>query len=715
MESTENAIVPNDGMSADLRALLQQFGQYVDQAHGAIGRVVASEKEPSGSHEFYIWARENERALDVGHIVVAFSEEALVIGVVDQPRRFSDLRSFMDDFFDMRLEEAIDLDPAMKRPEILVFKVNVLATCHLRDDVTSHRPPVAGPVYYATKAAIEKALNKPDFSGVAIPALMHVNGNLQRDASGEVRIDEQGREMFQKSPIWLDADYLLGPEAGHANWTGQSGLATKTSHALFLTSATFQRMEQEGKSVAAVFFNVKGPDLLWLDKSAAPEDPQDIEGYRKAGVEVLGKGDLESYAAFGLEPRPFRKFSIFAPFRPNCVPQDQTGRLDGVRDLRSRLNTLRQVDGQNGVVFPVLWNLKDLLRYPHRVFEYSDLDDKMWGFIDEIRQREVETFVQLNSLFEEIEAHREAQKESGGDAMTWNGHNHYTIQKAKNRLKNLARKFNGLVADGNVGYGALPLVTQPFGDQEVRVIDIAQCNTNIQEMLVTSVINDIWWKAENGELGVEKVIIFVDELNKYAPNGGEGGLRDTLVDIAARGRHLNVVLFGAQQFRSKVESEILGNCGTSFYGRIGDEEIVNAAYRSLSDTAQHELLGLPKGTLLSRHSHFRAPLFGTFPRPPMLTGMQGQRVFNPATGNPLVVENPALPLVNLLEEWGVSVTRTQILTEAEGLGPAEINSVCDKLRQAFDGSPAENRRKFAWANVEQQLAKRKQRNGEAPF
>ena len=52
------------------------------------------------------------------------------------------------------------------------------------------------------------------------------------------------------------------------------------------------------------------------------------------------------------------------------------------------------------------------------------------------------------------------------------------------------------------------------------------------------------------------------------------------MDIAARGRHLNVVLFGAQQFRSKVDDEILGNCGTSFYGRVGDEELTNAAYRT---------------------------------------------------------------------------------------------------------------------------------------
>jgi hypothetical protein len=91
------------------------------------------------------------------------------------------------------------------------------------------------------------------------------------------------------------------------------------------------------------------------------------------------------------------------------------------------------------------------------------------------------------------------------------------------------------------------------------------------------------------------------------------------------------VLLGAQQFRSKVDSEILGNCGTSFYGRVGDEEIINSAYRSISETARQELLGLPKGRMLVRHAHFRAPLFGTFPLPPTIQGTSGQRIFNGAS------------------------------------------------------------------------------------
>ena len=146
-----------------------RFTDLIDTMHGEIGRVVSSEKEPSGAHEFFFWASDDALTLDVGHIVVAFSEEAAIVGVVDQPRRYSDLRTFLDDYFDRHVELGVANDTATKRPEILVFTVNVLSTKHLRDDVQSNRPAVNGPVYFATPAAIEYALNVNNFSGNKVP------------------------------------------------------------------------------------------------------------------------------------------------------------------------------------------------------------------------------------------------------------------------------------------------------------------------------------------------------------------------------------------------------------------------------------------------------------------------------------------------------------------------------------------------------------------
>ncbi len=699
---------PGSRLDPRLREL---FGNLIDQQHGAIGRVVASEQEPAGSHSFYFWANEEQRSLDVGHIVVGFSEDAAVIGVVDEPRRYSDLRSFLDDFYDRQIEDAIETQTISKRPEILVFEVTVLRTKHERADVDSHRPVIAGPVYYATRQAIDYALGVEEFGGAPIAALLHTNGNYQRDALGTIETDERGYEIFQRSPLWIDEHYLLGPEAGHANWTGQSGLATKTSHVQFLTSAVFQRLRAEGKKVAALMFNVKGADLIWLDKTAVPGD--DLrDAYTEAKFKPLSSADIEAYAALGLEIEPFTNLRIFAPFKPGQQPSADRVMLGSFQE-KERLNTLRDNPAETACVQPVLWSIKPLLVMPHKVFDRADLDDKMWGLIAELRDDH--RVVSLKSLLKRLDEALMEMEENGGSE--WHGHHKFTILKAKNRFNGLTNKFGGLLTDGEVDYGNLTQVDSSFTDQEVRVVDIAHCNSNVQELLVASTIDRLWRLAERNELGVDKLIVFVDELNKYAPGGSEGALRDTLVDIAARGRHLNVVLFGAQQFRSKVDSEILGNCGTSFYGRVGDEEIINASYRSLSETTKSELLGLRKGRLLIRHAHFRSPLFGSFPRPPVISGSEGQRVFNSRertvgrTGSGGGVTHPGDPLYFLLKRLAPDepVNKGMVRTEAEGLTDAQAQQIVLAVEQHWnrirDTSAA--RRMTPWMLIKSQIAEAK--------
>jgi len=706
-----NDLVPNGTAHEEftIPALPERFASFIDSRVGPIGRVVGSEREPAGSHVFAMWASEGATTLDVGHIVVAFSEEAAVIGVIDEPRRFSDLKSFLDDYFDRRMEDAIDAELATRRPEMLVFSVRVLATKHVRDDVDSHRPPVSGPVWFATPAAIDYALGRDDFTGTPIPALMHTNGNPAWNGDGNETYNADGNVVFQRSPIWLDSDYLLGPEAGHANWTGQSGLATKTSHAVFLLSAVFQKLQTERKSVAALMFNVKGPDLLWLDKPATADSGWE-EAYAEAGTKSLSSEDLDAYRALGLEPKPFEHVRIFAPFKPGQAPGGhgaidvQLERLTAT--FPGALNTDRDNPAEStGVVFPVLWSLEPLLWMPHKVFDFGDLDDKLSGFIYELRSSGIASMNQLETKFHEIEGHFDEDPSK----TEWHGHHKFTIQKARNRFQSLPDKFGGLLSRGMVEYGNLPKVDGPFSDQELRVVDIADCNSDVQEILVTKVIEKIWKMAEQQKLGVDTVVIFVDELNKYAPAGGQGGLRDTLVDIAARGRHLNVVLFGAEQFRSKVDGEILGNCGTSFYGRVGDEELTNAAYRSLSETTKHELLGLKKGRLLARHAHFRAPLFGSFPLKPTVDGMMGQRIFNGAEAGVARGHDGDGLFKTLRALMGESApTKHAVRSAADGLGSEALTRITAQLNGMYGNGPRDIRAN-PWGQAQKMMVKERSR------
>jgi hypothetical protein len=587
---------------------------YLDTGSGPIGRVVTSEDHPATAHEFFFWTAETEAAqnLDIGHIVAAESEDATAIAVLDDPRRYSDLQSFLDDFY------AYDGDPALEalseRVEILVFKARVLATKHRDEKKKSKRPVRTGPVYFATSVAIEFALGAEEFTGHRIPLLLHENGNGENGSP-------------QRTPLYVDEDYLLGPEAGHLNITGMSGLSTKTSHALFTISSVFQTARD--KRVAALMFNVKGADLLFLDKPVEvdpKDDPELAARYEKAKQRGLPPDDREMYASLGLEVKPFENLRVFAPLRYGMEPGE---RVIHAEDVSARkLNTLRNARGEDSCVYPIIWELGDVLPYAGYVFEPTDMDDKFRGFIEELRAQGIRTQADFYGLLDEIDDYFESAREEGKNYSSWNGHNHMTIAKVRNRFKVLPNKCGGLLAHGRVEYGDLPRVDGPFENNEMRVVDISQLSGIPQDLIVTSVISQIWELAESGRLGVDKLIIFVDELNKYAPSGSRtSSLKDTLVDISARGRHLNLVLFGAQQFRSKVDDEVIGNAATSLYGRVGDEELTNSSYRSFSQTTREELLQLEKGRLLCRHAHYAVPVFGTFPRPMVLMGKQGTDIY----------------------------------------------------------------------------------------
>ena len=589
---------------------------YLDQTSGPIGRVVTSEESPATAHEFFFWTAETEAAqnLDIGHIVAAESEDATAVAVLDDPRRYSDLQSFLDDFY------AYDGDPSLEalseRVEILVFRARVLATKHRDERKKSKRPVRTGPVFFATNAAIEFALGTEEFSGHSIPMLLHENGNEKNGSP-------------QRTPLYVDEEYLLGPEAGHLNITGMSGLSTKTSHALFTIASTFQTVED--KKVAALMFNVKGADLLFLDKPvevSAEDDPELAERYKRAGQRGLPPEDREMYESLGIEVRPFENLRIFAPLTFGGDPQASTVYPADIP--AKKLNTRRRAWGEDSCVYPIVWDLEDVLPHAGRIFDPTDYDDKFKGFVEYLRAGQVRTMRRFHAEIDEAFAYFEESESS-----YWNGHHQATVAKVRNRFGVLPSKCGGLLVDGEVDYGDLPQVDGSFEDREMRVVDISQLSGVPQDLVVTKVINSVWEMAEQNRLGVDKLIIFVDELNKYAPSGSRtSSLKDTLVDIAARGRHLHLTLFGAQQFRSRVDDEVVGNAATSLYGRIGDEELTNSSYRSFSGTTREELLQLEKGRLLLRHAHYAVPIFGTFPRPMVLMGKQGTDIFGEQEQDP---------------------------------------------------------------------------------
>jgi len=131
------------------------------------------------------------------------------------------------------------------------------------------------------------------------------------------------------------------------------------------------------------------------------------------------------------------------------------------------------------------------------------------------------------------------------------------------------------------------------------------------------------------------VVVFVDELNKYAPaDGPDTYVRTMLLDIAERGRYLGLVLFSAQQFRSQVQRRVVGNAATTLLGRMDGDELALPGYATISPATRARLASLPKGELLVRHPHFTHPVFVRFPRPAVLSGREGVERFPPAAELP---------------------------------------------------------------------------------
>ena len=114
----------------------------------------------------------------------------------------------------------------------------------------------------------------------------------------------QGRDG---GPIYLNMDFLDGTRGAHVSISGVSGVATKTSFALFLLHSIFRGGAlRDVHNAKALIFSVKGEDLLFLDRPNVRLD-----------------ADLRAeYAALGLPAEPFASVGFFAP----PTPDDLTGR-----------------------------------------------------------------------------------------------------------------------------------------------------------------------------------------------------------------------------------------------------------------------------------------------------------------------------------------------------------------------------------------------------
>src|SRR5437762_9572378 len=526
-----------------------------------LGRVVATERKPNTPHEFHFWTA-IDSPVGIGTIVRVDGAQPIdghiphIYGIVVEGFSYTDLQSPLHNVLG---HDSIRSAATYAAPELAEIRLYTAAV--LRQIPEEPLQPVPmGQVFLAEEADVQVALRMHSYlregarTGIPVGAY-HAGGT--------------------EAVIYLDADFLLGPEAAHLNITGVSGLATKTSAVEWLLSSLFTHFPDEKGSIAAVAFNVKGPDLCYLDQPGKVEET-----------------DKALYEKLGVEPRPFEHVEYYAPYTAKGLS----------------LNTFRNNEALLDKVTPLTWGLREVLQFAEVLLNKDDVDAKADALIDFIKENildkefrdpvltrthRVQSFADLDAWFRDVLQGMEKK-----DGESWRTHHVATIRKVRNRLSNISTRCAGLVTDsGEVS--DLPFGS--FSDRTVYVVDVANLEEDAQDLIFARIVSKLREHLERHDLGVKHLVVFVDELNKYAPSDApDNYVRKMLLDIAERGRYLGLVLFSAQQFRSQVHRRVVGNSATSVFGRMDSDELASPGYATLSPATRTKLATLDKGQLMVR-------------------------------------------------------------------------------------------------------------------
>ncbi|MDW8309170.1 MAG: ATP-binding protein [Verrucomicrobiales bacterium] len=555
-----------------------------------IGKTSATERDANSSDKFNFWLAPGQIVnpfdiVEVEHLGQALDADgrptnrpSRSYGLVTTIEHRTDSPNHLANYVSSNFGDVSETEVNTPRIGTNVAKVNVLSNSgEVYMPVQNDRP-----VRFASADGIAEALG--------IDAMSPRN----RIPAGLIKMSNGASTV-----AFLDQEFILGPEGAHINISGISGLATKTSYAMFMLQAILQRAERatddEGTplrdKIAVIILNVKQGDLLQIDQ---PGPPPSVD-------------QMELWEALELEPRPFRNVRYLLPRsndpgRPNSFLVPVSGfqmYAYALPDAADKLDLLlSDVMDQSGAMDALVGDIMQGLANNEPAFRNT----RSWDNL-------------LNG--EPLVKNGQTQK--------WGDHYPSTIGKFRRHLRRIVRtRSTGLFTNARAR-NELNLAEQirEIEGGNTYVVDIARLSDEEQKLVFGDVLRTVYeLKAEDPENRrstkpiPEKIIFFVDELNKYAPSGREGSpILQQVLDIAERGRSLGVVLFSAQQFLSAVHPRVTGNCATKILGRTGSSEIATPDYRFLDDDLKMNLTRLGKGELIVTHAVYRQPVKIIFPRP----------------------------------------------------------------------------------------------------
>jgi hypothetical protein len=398
-------------------------------------------------------------------------------------------------------------------------------------------------------------------------------------------------------PVAIDADFLDGTAGAHINISGVSGIATKTSYALFLLHNLLHPdsnvLGVHQKSARGLIFNVKGQDLLYLDRP---------------NVKITDEQRAD-WNTIGIEPGPFRDVALWAPPNPRLeTPQPSSERTQGVKAY--------------------WWSIAEFCANKMLSLLFADADDERQQYVavakltEGMLEREATAMdgggvmIEGTKITSFLDLVRFIQKKTEEDEdRAWVGSAAGgSISAFVRRLQSSVDHVGHLVRGDDETWEDHRIQVMD-GDHQMVVVDINPLSSRAQRFVVGATLREEFAVKEARSARNPLLFVVLDELNKYAPRQGNSPIKATLTEIAERGRSLGIILVGAQQTASAVAESIITNAAIKVSGRLDSAEAHKSEYAWMPAEHRARARILTPGTMVMSQPRLPTPMVITFPMP----------------------------------------------------------------------------------------------------
>lgn len=539
-----------------------------------IGKVAATEKSPSTIDDFYFWTDKKQILSPFDIIKVNHEGNSITYGVIEEINHVTDAPSHFSSYISSDFGDITTGIGNMNRLGMNYVKAKVI--CNTKDIYT---PVLDGQqVSLCDEDDIKKALGLSE-DDVKNPL---VCGYLEMYKGEETK----------RVKVVLNSHFLVGPDGAHINVSGISGLAAKTSYSMFLLKIIQSKFRTEdGETAAFVFFNVKGRDLMAIDEPNLDLPEKDKAIYEELGISAEPFTSVKYFYPYSKDKKTANVQSYAQPedVKKQIAEQRASWYAFTYEESKDKLDLLMANEDDSTHTLEACVN--------HIINGASGFHSvKRWDTLKE----EIDHCTQAGS----------AGPKSEIQVVSWRKFKRCISKAISNDI---------FINTESVQCDVTNEIANNLKAGDVFVIDIARLDENSQSFVFGSVaraIYDMKLGADRTNIP-DKVILFVDELNKYASTDipKNSPILRQLLDIAERGRSLGIILFSVEQFRSAIHDRVKGNCATQAYGRTNAIEVSKPDYRYIPKVYQNMMTRLSPGEYIISNPALRSIVNIKFPKP----------------------------------------------------------------------------------------------------